>query len=361
MGLMRRELLTEIMAGLGLVPMLAMSSPSTWGTLLFEPEGRVVPPQPMPANPFVREGKVLVGLIHGHDPAAMLREGLKIMGGVELLALRGKQVLIKPNVVNDRPPPTTTNPQVVAAAVSLCREAGAADVLVADSSGVIRFPTVNNLRKTGIGQAAEAAGAKVLALEHEPWVRVEPSRAAILPRYYVSQPVYEADVVINLPVIKTHRFAHYSCSLKNAVGIVHPRNRPSVTFLAGNWHERIAELNLAVHPLLTIADGTTLMIAGGPTSGTAQKGDLLLVSGDRVATDVVALAILRSFKAWTKVTEIGIWEQRQIRHAVKLGLGVKSAAQIGLLTRSLSGPSKAFDQLVDAIRQDLYVEVISAG
>lgn len=182
---------------------------------------------------------------------------------------------------------------------------------------------------------------------------VEPPDAQYLTRYYVSKPVYDADVVINLPVVKTHRFANYSCSLKNAVGIIHPRYRPSVTFWAGNWHERIAELNLAVHPLLTIADGTTMMVAGGPTSGTAAQANVLLLSGDRVALDVVALALIRSYQSWPKVMDQGIWEQHQIQRAVELGLGVSSPRVVELITHSVSGFDSSFTTLVDGIRRDL--------
>src|SRR5438093_12107008 len=159
--------------------------------------------------------------------------------------------------------------------------------------------------------------------------------------------VYEAIELSNMLVVKTHRFAHYSCSLKNLVGITHPRYRPSVSFLAGNWHERIAELNLAVHPQLTIADATTVMIAGGPTSGTPAKADLLLLSGDRVALDAVGVALIRSFGAWPKVAGMTVWEQRQIRKAIELGLGASGPHQGELLTRSVAGPDGGFDKPVD--------------
>src|SRR5439155_23593036 len=240
---------------------------------------------------------------------------------------------------------STTNPKVVAAVVRLVREAGAQRVTVADSSGIIRFPSSANLATTGIKQAAESAGASVLALEEEPWVRVEPASAKALPRYYVSKPVYDADVFINLAVIKTHRFAHYSCSLKNLVGIVHPRYRPSVSFLSPDWHVRIAELNLAVHPHLTIADGTTLMIAGGPTSGTPAQADILLLSGDRIALDAVAVALMRTFGAWPKVTKQAVREQRHIARAIELGLGVQGTRHIELVTESLSGPDASLARL----------------
>lgn len=158
MGLMRREFLTRLTYALSTVPILAMSSPSLLGSLVFEPDGASVPPKPLPPNPFQNDDKSLVALIHGQDPATMLRDGLEFLGGIEKLGVSGQRVLIKPNVVNNRPPPTTTSPQVIAATVHLVREAGAADVTVADSSGVIRFPTSDNLVETGIRQAAKQQG-----------------------------------------------------------------------------------------------------------------------------------------------------------------------------------------------------------
>jgi uncharacterized protein (DUF362 family) len=351
----RRDMFGRLLGGLALLPAVAFAPRSMLNTLLFEPVGALVPAKPLPPNPFMRDGKALVAIVRGEDPSAMLLAGLNLIGGIGRLGLHGKRVLVKPNVVNDRPPPSTTDPRVVAAVVQLVREAGAQAVTVADSSGIIRFPSSANLAATGIKQAAESGGASVLALEEEPWVRVEPVGAKALPRYYVSKPVYDADVFINLPVVKTHRFAHYSCSLKNVVGIIHPRYRPSVSFLSPDWHERIAELNLAVHPHLTIADGTTLMIAGGPTSGTPARADLLLISGDRIALDAVAVALIRTFGTWPKVTEQAVWEQRQIKRAIELGLGVQGPRHIELVTRSLARPDASFERLVATIRKDLGV------
>jgi uncharacterized protein (DUF362 family) len=283
----------------------------------------------------------------------MLHEGMRLLGGLDRLDLHGKSVVIKPNVVNDRPPPSITSPAVVTAAVRLIRGGNPREIIVADSSGMLRFPTRDNLFSTGIGEAATAAGARLLALEEEGWVRVEPRQAEAVPRFYVAQPVYEADVLINVPVVKTHRFANYSCSLKNLVGIIHPRYRPSLSFLSGNWHERIAELNLAVHPQLTIADGTTIMIAGGPTSGTPGSANLLLLSGDRIALDAVALALIRSYAVWSKVMDGSVWSQRQLRRAVQLGLGVSGPGHMELVTAEVSDRNEEFDRLTERIREDV--------
>lgn len=272
------------------------------------------------------------------------------------MGLRGKRVLLKPNVLNDRPPPSTTNPQVVGAMGKLVKQAGAAELVVADGSGIIRLPTSANLTTTGMRSAADSAGARVLALEDESWVRLEPPEAHAIRKFYVSRPVYDADIVINMPVIKTHRFAEFSCSLKNFVGAVHPRYRPSVTFWTGDWHERIAEVNLAVHPALTAADGTMTMIEGGPTSGTAAQTDLLICSGDRVAVDLVAIALLRSFGTWPKLQGKRIGDQRQVKRAAELGLGVGSGRDIELVSGEIEAAPPAFVQLVEHIQRDLLGE-----
>src|SRR5206468_11504434 len=131
---------------------------------------------------------------------------------------------------------------------------------------------------------------------------------------------------------------------KNLVGITHPRYRPSVSFLAGDWQERIAELNLAVHPHLSIADGTTIMIAGGPTSGTPARADLLLLSGDRVALDAVGVALIRTFGAWPKVAGMSVWQQRQIRKAVELGVGGRGPQPAARLPRAVPRTGCGFDK-----------------
>src|SRR5256712_2533157 len=79
------------------------------------------------------------------------------------------------------------------------------------------------------------------------------------------------------------------------------------------------------------------------------------VSGDRIALDAVAVALIRTFGAWPQVTEQAVWEQRQIKRAIELGLGIRGPSQIELVTQSLAGPDASFERLVATIRKDLGV------
>jgi uncharacterized protein (DUF362 family) len=142
--------------------------------------------------------------------------------------------------------------------------------------------------------------------------------------------MYKVDLVINLPVVKTHRSASYSICLKNFIGCTHLKQRPYLVDDA-HWEELVSEFNLAYRPELNIVDGTVSMIEGGPWKGTPERTNLIIASGDRVAADIVGLGIIKSFGKWPMVTGKDVWEQKQIRRAVQLGVG-KGKGDIKLVT-----------------------------
>lgn len=272
-------------------------------------------------NPFVEGGKALVGIAGSGTVEEMIREAVELIGGFERLAVRGKTVLVKPNVVSGSPNPTTTNPEVVAGVVKILYEEGAREVVVGDMSALLRRFTLRNMGKNGIRRAAEAAGARVVAFEDYGWVEVDLPGALYVKKALVTEWLYRADLVVNLPVIKTHRSAGYSICLKNFIGCTHLSQRPYLID-AGHWEELVAEFNIACRPDLNIVDGTVSMIEGGPWEGTPADTGVIIASGDRVAADIVGLGVIRSFGSWEMVTRTGVWEQPQIRRAVELGLGM---------------------------------------
>jgi uncharacterized protein (DUF362 family) len=302
-------------------------------------------------NPFTEGNRSLVSVVGGRDVKTMVREAVFRIGGFERIGVRGKAVLVKPNVVAGRKQPTTTNPEVVRAVVGLLYEEGAARVYVGDMSAMMRLPTKANMEKTGIRQAAEEAGAEVLYFEDHGWVRVALPEGRHLREVDVSEWIFRVDRVVNLPVIKTHRSARYSICLKNFVGATHFKQRPYLVDRR-HWEEVVAELNMAYSPDLNIVDGTTIMVSGGPWEGKAADTDLVIASGDRVAADVVGLGIIRSFGLWPEVASPGVWQQGQIRRAVEAGLGAKSPEEIKLLTASLD-ESPEFEELIEKTKENI--------
>lgn len=318
--------------------------------ILFSPEATPVPPPSPLANPFRARGKSLVSLVHGEDVPQMVSRALDLVGGIERLDLKGMRTLVKPNVVSGERPPATTDPRVVGAVIDLAKTAGAAKVSVGDMSAVLALPTRPNLDRTGIAKVAGETGAELLAFDEGEWVEVELPGVEFATRVYVAKAAYHAERLLSVPVIKTHRSASFSCALKNSVGCVHGKNKPWAYGSKG-WEPAVAELNLAVRPHLYVVDGLQSMVKGGPWSGEAAPTRVILASGDPIATDAVALGLIKTFGRWDPVTEKGVWEQTQIRRAVALGLGARGPEEVELLAEDLTGGSREFGRLVADIRR----------
>lgn len=178
------------------------------------------------------------------------------------------------------------------------------------------------MERNGIKRAAEDSGAEAVVFEDYDWVEVALPKDSYVKKAYVTEWLYRTDLFINLPVIKTHRSASYSITLKNFIGCTHLRQRPYIVD-SEHWEEVVADFNRAYSPDLNIVDGTVSMIEGGPWSGTPADTNLIIASADRVAADAVGLGIIKSFGMWALVTEKDVWEQRQIKRALEASAGNK--------------------------------------
>ncbi|RPJ05021.1 MAG: DUF362 domain-containing protein, partial [Deltaproteobacteria bacterium] len=168
----------------------------------------------------------------------------------------------------------------------------------------------------------------------------------------------QVDRIINLPVIKTHRSATYSLALKNFVGATHFRQRPYLVD-RGHWEEVIAELNLAYTPDLHIVDGTRIMVEGGPWEGKAVDANLIVATGDRIAAELAGLGVLKRYSGLPQIRDVDVWEQRQVRRSIELGLGVKGEEEIELLQKDLAPEILGFDEVIATIRREVLRESVS--
>jgi uncharacterized protein (DUF362 family) len=310
--------------------------------LLKGPKGRLEPRYRK--NPFVADGKSLVATVGGKDIKKMIKESVSLIGGFDKIGVRGKTILVKPNVVAGRKNPTTTNPEVVKAMVSILYEEGASEVFVGDMSALWKLPTKGNMEKTGIKKAAEEAGVRVIYFEDYDFFNINLPKGRYINNVGVSEWILKVDRVINLPVIKTHRSAAYSICLKNFVGATHFKQRPYFVD-SGHWEEVVSEINLAYSPDLNVVDGTKIMVEGGPWEGQVKDTDLIISSGDRIAADVIGLGIIKAFGLSKKIASENVWGQRQIKRAVEVGIGARNRSEIKLLTASLDG-NKEFENLI---------------
>jgi uncharacterized protein (DUF362 family) len=112
--------------------------------------------------------------------------------------------------------------------------------------------------------------------------------------------------------------------------------------------QMIAEINTAYSPDLVVLDGVEAFVDGGPHVGKRVNANVILAGTDRVAIDAVGVAILRQLGTTPEVSKGKIFEQEQIKRAAELGLGVKSADQIKIVTGD-----KESEEYAKKVREEL--------
>ncbi len=285
--------------------------------------------RPTKENIFTNEGKALVSKVQcSGDLRRDIGQAVSAIGGFERLVEPGGTILVKPNFNTADPPPASSDPQFVKAAIELLYEHGAGKVVLGESS-MLRLSTRDTLRQTGMIQAAEEAGAEVIFFDEGEWVTVDIG-GRYLKKVALANAGLEAEKIVYVCCLKTHRFADFTLSLKLAMGFVRSRDRRGMHLR--RLRDKLAELNLAIAPDLIVMDGRRCFISGGPSSGELREPNLVLASGDRIAIDVEALKVIQSYPGHS--LKKGPWELTMIRQAVELGLGATSEAEYRVIKRS---------------------------
>jgi len=228
--------------------------------------------------------------IHGSDPKQTLDKAIERLGGIRRFISPGDKVAIKPNIGWDRVPKhaANTNPILVAAMVELCLGAGASEVVVTDAS--CNDPN-RAYQKSGIGQAAYNAGARVL-LPRKDRFREMPLQGVLLKEWPVYTPLIFVDKIINMAVCKHHNLTDgLTASMKNWYGILGGQRN----LLHQDIHQSIFDLANFMRPTLTILDAIRVLVRNGPQGGSFSDTEIrnLVVAGtDQVAIDAIAADIL---------------------------------------------------------------------
>lgn len=292
------------------------------GSSVEEGIGRVV------VNPYKKDDKVLVSKVTNFRS---LKEGIlnsvDLIGGFDRIVGKSDEILLKPNFNTADAPPGSSDPRFVRAVIELLYEHGAGKVLLGESS-MLRLSARKVLEQTGMLKNADEAGAKVIFFDEGKWVNVK-TGGKYLTKVSLPEPALEAEKVVYVSCMKTHRWAKFTLSLKLAVGFMKPNER--IKLHMRRLEEKIVDLNLIIHPNLIIMDGRKCFISGGPAKGELRNPNIVMASGERIAMDVEALKIIGSFEG-TSLKD-SPWSYTQIRRAVELGLGVKNEHEYDVIQK----------------------------
>ncbi len=224
------------------------------------------------------------------DPEVMTRRAIAALGGMERFVPKGSRVVVKPNICvayHSYEYAATTNPWVVAAIVKMALEAGARSVEVMDSP--FGGTPEQAYQISGIGDLVKAAGGEMVVMKNMQFQEHEIPGAKNLKTTSINDLIYNADVLINVPVAKDHSLANLTLGMKNLMGAIQDPGR-----LHMDLSECLPDLNMILKPKLTIIDAVRILMANGPTGGDlndVKQTNTVIASPDIVAADSYAAGL----------------------------------------------------------------------
>jgi uncharacterized protein (DUF362 family) len=262
--------------------------------------------------------------VKGGEPAQMLQEALKTLGGIGKYVKKGQNVVIKPNIGWDKRPEfaADTNPDLVGELVKQCLAAGAKKVSVFDH-------TCDNWQRcytnSGIKKAVESAGGVMIPGNDTSYYKeVKLPKAVRLKSAKIHQTLLEADVWFNVPILKNHDGARMSIAMKNYMGIV--SDRPY--FHSNDLQQCIADIcTWDKKPALNIIDAYRCLLRNGPQGRSVKDTypmKALIVSTDIVAADTAAM------RMFGQVEKISVDDVGHIAKGEQLRLGTQKIDRLNI-------------------------------
>lgn len=227
-----------------------------------------------------------------------INEGIQILGGWDKYVKPGAKVLLKINLIGPKKPESSavTHCEFVRAISRILKSKGC-EVWIGDSSGGAIAgisPTKQSFNVAGFNKVAEEEGANIKNFDKE-GVKEVISKSGLVDKMYLASPMFEADVVINVPKFKTHSAAIFTGAVKNVFGCIPGLKKAEYHKIAPDpkdFGELVIDINEGLNIDLHIMDGIEAMEGEGPTAGKPYKTNKILISDDPVALDVIATKMI---------------------------------------------------------------------
>jgi uncharacterized protein (DUF362 family)/Pyruvate/2-oxoacid:ferredoxin oxidoreductase delta subunit len=218
---------------------------------------------------------------------------INLIGNPDEIIKPHSKVFVK---INHLSPPTpaekgiVTHPVFVEAVLKMLKELDT-DITVGDD---VSSNTVNSFNISGFQQMCDRSGVKLVNLREGGFTEVD-CKGYRLDRIYLSRIALQADVIVNLPKLKTHSLTILTGGVKNMYGMIPSGYR--VKFhgeyaKSNDFNQVLVDIYSAIRPTLTIMDAIIAMEGEGPASGKLRRPGVILSSQDAVALDTVAARII---------------------------------------------------------------------
>ncbi|MBC7220301.1 DUF362 domain-containing protein [Candidatus Bipolaricaulota bacterium] len=276
------------------------------------------------------QARVALKRVHTYDKAEIrsaVEAALAEIGGLRAIVRPGAKAFVKVNHLSPPSPPERgiiTHPAFTAAVLSLLKEI-TPHITVGDD---LHPSTPDGFDVSGYRTMCTQLGVRLVNLREIGFTRVKIG-GEVLDEVYLGRALLEADVVINLPKLKTHSLTLFTGAVKNMYGVIpgglrsafHGRYTDPTEF-----SHLLVDIFASTRPHLTIMDGIVAMEGAGPANGTLRELGVILASQDGVAVDAVAAQIIGLDPLAVATT----------RHAHARGVGVGDLDRIEVVGEPLA-------------------------
>ena len=231
-----------------------------------------------------------ISVVKGDDNLHNTKKAVELLGGIERFVPKNAKVAILANPQRNNPG-TFTKPQIVRAAIQMCKQAGAEQI------ACISWLPETNWESTGLKKVLDEEGVRlaITDLKDESLFQPVPvPQGKALKQARILKTFFDYDVFIDMPITKDHAGNKFTGTMKNLMGLNSPQTNR--TFHRENWttdvnsiahlDQCIADLNTVVQPHLCIVDATEFIITNGPFGpGTLHTPRKIVAGTNRVAID----------------------------------------------------------------------------
>jgi uncharacterized protein (DUF362 family)/NAD-dependent dihydropyrimidine dehydrogenase PreA subunit len=231
-------------------------------------------------------------------------------------------ILLKPNLLSTNRN-ACTQPQFIEGVVAYLEATGVSPdrIRIGDSPGQFQKTGTFVAKGIGLWDTCVKRGIQFIDFESGQPVKENIDKAVLMKEFYVSKPVKDCDILINLPRLKSHAETTITGAIKNYYGIIPGGLKAKMHLMGRNAHEfgsvitdnfswvvKNKPKRLTVYDLHTIMEGPK-----GPVAGSMSNWNLILAGTDELALDIVALEI---------GGRDGVKDVPHLREAFQRGLGV---------------------------------------
>lgn len=240
--------------------------------------------------------RVSLTKVASHDVESAVRSAVQLAGGLDELIGSSSRVLIKPNQCKPSPRHSgcMTDGDVVEAITKVVLERNPASVIIGDGAiagyDFAGFSTQESFDASGVTEVAKRLGVELRNLNKDSIEEVTVPNALVMDTVRIAKTALESDVIISVPVLKTHIRTHATLALKNMKGVMPGAEKRKSHRLGLDM--AIVDLCSVVRPHYAIIDATVGMEGLWQAPQDSVEMGLIVAGSDALCVDVVGAALM---------------------------------------------------------------------